>query len=217
MCSIQSLISDLKLRLSKLESQQQHWLGIAGAPGSGKSTLATELMNGVGDSAVVIPMDGYHLFQHQLNCLPDPAEAHARRGAPFTFDAERFVKDLKLAKTSGNGSFPSFDHGVGDPVADKIVLELHKHRIVIVEGNYLLLDQSPWNNLKHAVFDETWFLDVPIQECKRRVLNRHIATGKPEDIAQQRIELNDGPNAELVNSVSPRNADRIIRIPEHNA
>ena len=212
MCSIQSLIDDLKTCMSQLRANQQHWLGIAGAPGSGKSTLAAALMEGLGEAAVVIPMDGYHLFRHQLNNLPDPADAHARRGAPFTFDAERFVKDLKLAKSTGNGSFPGFDHGVGDPVENTILLNCSTHRIVIVEGNYLLLDESPWNDLKQQVFDESWFLDVPVEECKRRVLCRHIATGKSPNVAKQRIENNDGLNAELVNKVSPKNSDRIIRL-----
>ena len=212
MDSVLSLIDALKHRASAQTSDQQYWLGIAGAPGSGKSTLAAELIDGLGDIAVVIPMDGYHLYRRQLDLLDNSVKAHARRGAPFTFDAQRFVHELQLARSTGNGSFPSFDHGVGDPVEDSIQLELSKHRIVIVEGNYLLLDDLPWCQLKETVFDETWFLDVPEAECKRRVLRRHIATGKSEVVAQQRVDNNDEPNAKLVNAVSPQNADRTIRL-----
>lgn len=212
MDSIQSLVDELKLRASTLQQGQQYWLGIAGAPGSGKSTLAAKLIGGLGDIAVVVPMDGYHLYRHQLDLLDNPVKAHARRGAPFTFDVQRFVHDLQLARSTGNGSFPSFDHGIGDPVEDSIQLDRSKHRIVIVEGNYLLLDELPWCQLKETVFHETWFLDVPVEECKRRVLRRHITTGKSEVVAQQRVDNNDESNANLVNAISPKNADRTIRL-----
>lgn len=80
------------------------------------------------------------------------------------------------------------------------------------EGNYLLLDTVPWCRLREEVFDETWFLDVPVQECNRRVMERHVKVGLSEEQARLRVVTNDGINVELIAKESPANADRIIQI-----
>jgi pantothenate kinase len=76
------LIQHLKTYLAS-DSQNTLWIGLAGAPGSGKSTLAAKLQAQFGDSLLVIPQDGYHYYRHQLDAMPDPAMAHARRGSPL--------------------------------------------------------------------------------------------------------------------------------------
>jgi pantothenate kinase len=91
--------------------------------------------------------------------MDDPEYAHARRGAEFTFDAYRFVKDITAAKEEGVASFPDFDHAMGDPEENKINFDSSKHQVVIVEGLYVLLDKEPWGQLKD-VFNRTFFLDT---------------------------------------------------------
>lgn len=81
--------------------------------------------------------------------------------------------------------------------------------MVIVEGNYLLLQEGAWKDVS-SVFDEKWFIEVNIETAMQRVLRRHISTGKPPDVAKWRIEYNDRPNAELVMK-SKTNADLIIK------
>ncbi len=207
---IQELCEHLQAKARGLRSGRQFWLGIAGPPGSGKSTLCQSLLARLGDSAVVLPMDGYHFRRDQLDRMPDAEEAHRRRGAPFTFDAERFVRELSAARATGSGRFPSFDHAAGDPIENDIQLLADLHQIVIVEGNYLLLDDDPWRRLR-ALFDESWYLDVGLALCKQRVERRHIRAGCDPQTARFRAETNDGPNAEWVARTSPQNADRIIR------
>lgn len=211
--NIQHLVDCLQERVAALPAGQQYWLGIAGAPGAGKSWLSGRLQRAMGDAGVVIPMDGYHFARQELDAMPDPAEAHRRRGAPFTFNAARFARELAEARARGQGSFPSFDHGIGDPREGDIRLDRQRHKLVIVEGNYLLLDEPPWNAVRE-ILDETWFLDVDIKVCKERVRQRFLDTGRDEATAQFRVDYNDGPNAELVCRVSPGNADRVIRLVE---
>lgn len=208
--NVERLVVELERTVSRRPADDQFWLGIAGAPGSGKSTLAAALHDQLNASSVVVPMDGYHLYRHQLDALPDSQTAHQRRGAPFTFDAARCVRDLQLAKQSRTGSFPSFDHGIGDPVEDAIVLN-PSIRIVLVEGNYLLLGEDPWRKLQESVFDESWFLDVPLDVCAQRVEARHIQTGKPPQRARERVLNNDLPNGRLICESSPQRSDRILR------
>ena len=142
--------------------------------------------------------------------MDDPGEAYIRRGAPFTFNAERFVSELVEARQRGEGVFPSFDHGAGDPIEGDIRLTKDQ-RVVLVEGNYVLLDDEPWHRLRE-IFDETWFMDVPVEECNRRVAARHVTVGLTEEQAQVRVDTNDGINAVLIAEVSPKNANRMVRI-----
>ncbi|OMO78400.1 hypothetical protein CCACVL1_14422 [Corchorus capsularis] len=160
------------------------------------------------DVAVVVPMDGFHLYRSQLDAMENPEEAHARRGAPWTFDPMLLLNCLKKLRNQGSVYVPSFDHGVGDPIEDDIFVSL-QHKVVIVEGNYLLLDEGVWKDISN-IFDEKWFIDVDLDTAMQRVLKRHISTGKPPDVAQWRIDYNDRPNAELIMK-SKKNADLVIR------
>ncbi|OMH36203.1 uridine kinase [Motiliproteus sp. MSK22-1] len=206
------LATELMKKIDQLEDNSQYWIGLAGVPGSGKSTIAAELKHRLESLLTIIPMDGYHYYRHELDQMDDPKLAHARRGAPFTFNAKRFVADLTEAKKLGTGTFPDFDHNVGDPIEGAITLTTKTPQIVLVEGNYLLLDDSPWCLLKEQVFDETWLLYVPHAESHRRVYQRHLTTGLTENQARFRVEQNDSPNAELITTASTKNANRIIKI-----
>lgn len=128
--------------------------------------------------------------------------------APWTFNPTRLLTCLKNLRVHGSVYAPSFDHGVGDPVEDDIFVNL-QHKIIIVEGNYLLLEDGVWKEIS-SLFDEKWFIDIDIDKAMQRVLKRHISTGKPADIAMQRVENNDRLNAELIMK-SKKNADIIIK------
>jgi pantothenate kinase len=126
-------------------------------------------------------------------------EAYARRGAHWTFDGAAFVAAIRRLKQQGAASLPSFDHGVGDPIEDDIQIDAARHAVVLVEGNYLFLEQEPWVQLRE-LFDDAWFVDCPVDLAMQRVFDRQVGIGLAPEVSLGRIAGNDRPNALLVNA-----------------
>lgn len=141
-------------------------------------------------------MDGYHLSRAQLDAMPDPQTAHARRGAAFTFDAPAFLalarklRDPILPETKTLYA-PSFDHAQKDPVADDIPIAASV-RILVFEGNYLSLNHGPWKEAAELM-DELWFVDVGFEVARGRLIKRHVEAGiaRDEGEAARRADEND--------------------------
>lgn len=183
-------------------------IALAGVPGSGKSTMAHKISDYINNTlnvrCTVMGIDGFHLSRAQLRSLPDPQLAFARRGAPFTLDAEavvQFVHRLrKTCQTSKRGVIyaPSFDHKLKDPVPNGVTIA-PETSIVIIEGLYLLLDSEPWKEIASLV-DEKWMLEADLQVCRTRVAKRHVEAGIEPDLelAYRRVDSNDLVNAEYI-------------------
>jgi pantothenate kinase len=189
---------------SDLAAQVLEWAGdktrfmmaIAAPPGSGKTTLAEALRKELaqrGESVVVVPMDGFHFDDSVLN-----ARGHrARKGAPYTFDALGFEVLLKRIKACEPSiAIPVFDRHMELSRAAADIVE-GDTRIVIVEGNYLLLQQEPWVRLK-TLFDFTVYLDVQRDELERRLTQRILAHGHDLAYAKNWIASNDMLNIDTV-------------------
>lgn len=180
-------------------------LGITGPPGAGKSTVARRLVDAVGEAAVLIGMDGYHLAHAELVRL-GRAE---RKGAPDTFDAAGYVALLHRLREPGTGTIyaPKFRRVIEEPIAGAVPVA-PEVSLVITEGNYLLLDIPPWSAIR-ALLDEVWFL-APDEQIRRRWLTaRHCRYGRTAAQAAERTAGSDGRNARLIAPTSDR-ADLII-------
>lgn len=177
----------------KAQGHARFMVAIAGAPASGKSTLAQNLAKELGETAIVVPMDGFHLDDIILN-----ARGHRpRKGAPFTFDARGFENLLKRIRAGEPEiAIPVFDRAMELSRAGADIVD-EKAMIVLVEGNYLLLKQPPWNALR-ALFDFTIYLDVPKAELERRLIQRWLDHGFDMAYATNWIASNDLPNIEEV-------------------
>lgn len=169
-------------------------LGIAGPPGAGKSTVAAAVVRALGDRAILVPMDGFHLAQAELERLGRAD----RKGAPDTFDAAGFVALLRrLRAPAGDVVYaPRFDRSVEEPIAGSIPVR-PEVPLVVVEGNYLLHDDGSWAEVA-GLLDESWFLVVDDALRLERLVARHAAFGKAPDAARTWALGPDQRNADLV-------------------
>jgi pantothenate kinase len=165
---------------------------LAGAPGAGKSTLATDLVAALGTGARVVPMDGFHLDNPVLvarGLLPC-------KGCPESFDALGFVHLVQRLRVEAEVVIPVFDRHLDLARAGGDVVGADD-RLLIVEGNYLLLDADPWAQAR-PLYDLTIALDVPEAELERRLIARWLEHGHDADAARARALSNDIPNARRV-------------------
>lgn len=182
-------------------------LGIAGGPGSGKSTLARELVAALGPAAAYVPMDGFHMKHAKLEAL-GMVEA---KGAPQTFEGAAFADFLAALKAaSGPISGPGYSRKIEDVVVDAFTVEAAT-RLLVVEGNYLLLSSSPWWRVR-PLLDFAVFIDVPRELVRSRLMKRHAEEGLfTEERNRAHIERTDLPNFDLVLRSAPQ-ADLVISI-----
>lgn len=193
-------MTDLKALATTIRTKagdaRRYMVAIAGAPASGKSTTAAVLRDeliAMGETAVVVPMDGFHLDDIILN-----ARGHRpRKGAPFTFDVGGFETLLKRIRAGEPEIFiPVFDRSMElSRNAADVVAE--SSRFILIEGNYLLLDEAPWNRLRN-LFDYAIYLDVPVEELERRLVQRWLDHGFDMTYATNWIASNDLPNIKEV-------------------
>jgi pantothenate kinase len=167
-------------------------VAVAGAPGAGKSTLAARMVDELGQGAALVPMDGYHLD----NAILDARGQRFAKGSPETFDVAGLAAMLRRLKAEDEVIIPVFDRDIDLSRGSARVVG-PQARIAVVEGNYLLLRDAPWNGLS-ALWDLTVFLDVPEAELERRLVARWLHHGLDPAAARHRAEANDLSNARLV-------------------
>ncbi len=185
-------------------------LGIAGSPGAGKSTLVEQLLARIAerlgpDWVAHLPMDGFHLADDQLRRLG----ALERKGAPDTFDPAGYAHLLErvAVETESPVYAPGFDRTLEQPLAAALVV-LPTARLVVTEGNYLLLDHPAWQRAREAM-DRVWFVTAEEDLRVQRLVARHVEFGKSPGAAHAWVAGTDQRNADLV-SPTAATADLVV-------
>ncbi|MBL1242503.1 MAG: nucleoside/nucleotide kinase family protein [OCS116 cluster bacterium] len=198
--SVDGLIDILK------DSPDRVIVAVAGAPASGKSTIAEALVERLNEYeaglAAAAPMDGFHLDDGLLKAKG----LFATKGAPDTFDVGGFASLVERLSLNEEAEInvPLFDRDleISRAGARSIAKDV---KIVVIEGNYLLLDKSPWTDMR-PFYDLTVFIDVPLEVLKQRLIQRWKSYDYTPDMIQKKLDVTDMPNVELVVSQS-LNAD----------
>ena len=200
---IRAAVAELRARVA---AGKRMLLGITGSPGSGKSTFAAGLhaLFGAG-TAVVVPMDGFHLG----NAIIDGTPLRQRKGAIDTFDVGGYLSLLqRLARRDEPVVYaPDFRRQIDEPVAASIAVPASVP-LVITEGNYLLADHPAWRQVRSQL-DEVWFMDTPPDLRLERLVDRHVHFGMARPAAEEWAGGSDEANARLIESTRPA-ADRVI-------
>jgi pantothenate kinase len=205
--TLESLADDA---VALADSGRRAVLGIAGSPGAGKSTLVTLLLDLITDRhgpewVAHVPMDGFHLADRQLRRLG----LLDRKGAPETFDAAGYASLLERVRreTSAEVFAPGFDRDLEQPLAAALVVP-PTARLVVTEGNYLLLDRPEWARARRSM-DLVWFVTADEDTRVSRLTARHMEFGKTPEQARAWVADVDRGNAALVAATASA-ADRVI-------
>lgn len=169
-------------------------LAIAGGPGTGKSTMALKLTEALGPDAAYVPMDGFHMKHAKLEELGTAAD----KGMPHTFEGAAFAEFLARLKTAtGPVSGPGYSRKIEDVVDDAFSVPATT-RLLIVEGNYLLLATAPWWRVR-PLLDRAVYIEIPRETVRTRLMKRHAEEGLfTEERNRTHIERVDLPNYDLV-------------------
>ncbi len=176
-------------------------LGLVGPPGAGKSTLAIALQQAFAEESQVVPMDGFHLANAELQRLGRAG----RKGAPDTFDSAGYAALLQRLREQRADEIiyaPEFRRAIEEPIAGAIAVFAHT-RLIITEGNYLLLDDGPWARVA-ALLDDVWYVDVDDAQRNHRLVRRHEEFGRSPQAARAWVDSTDAPNARLIAATRSR-------------
>ncbi|MFG2039159.1 nucleoside/nucleotide kinase family protein [Dactylosporangium sp. NPDC048998] len=183
-------------------------IGICGPPAAGKSTLSSALSDALnvhdGLSSAAVPMDGFHLSNAELDRLG----LTDRKGAPETFDAAGFVHLLRRLRAGEDLVYaPSYSRTLHESIGGVIPVPSDV-RVIVVEGNYLLLDHGPWSSVR-GLLDLVLYLDAPDEVRQESLVRRQLAKGLALPEAQDWVYRSDERNAEVIAGTRNR-ADLIL-------
>jgi pantothenate kinase len=178
-------------------------IGICGPPAAGKSTLSNALAAAI-ESSVAVPMDGFHLSNAELDRLG----LAGRKGAPETFDAAGFVHLLRRLRAADHLVYaPSYSRTLHESIGGVIPVPVTT-RVIVVEGNYLLLDEGPWAQVRELL-DLVLYLDAPDDLRQDSLVRRQLAKGLDLHDAHDWVERSDERNAAVIAGTRDR-ADLIL-------
>ena len=214
--------------LSRCSSGPRLMVAVAGPPGCGKTAFATILVaviNAEADEnlAVFVGLDGWHypneyLTTHFIERGDERIALRRIKGAPETFDTAAAYDGLTQMRRGGLVIFPVYSRRLHEPVPGGGTVR-PSHKIVVVEGNYLLLGEDPWRRFRD-LFDLRIFISAPLETLMASLAERHQRGGKtPETITRHMHEV-DLPNVRrvmagaayaqvLVHKADAKNVERI--------
>ena len=192
---------------------------LAAPPGAGKSTLLSFLSRLAQERNIpavqTAGIDGFHrrqeyLLTHFVQRGGKQVSMVEIKGAPVTFDLDRLTAGIRKIASGVNCPWPVYDRLLHNPVEDAVRID---GSIVLLEGNYLLLDEDGWRDLSSCA-DYTVSVTADENLLRARLIDRRIKTGVERDAAVRFVDFSDMPNVRLCLEKS-KPADLRLRIDEY--
>ena len=193
------LLSILFYNLDQSNLQRRYFIALAGPPASGKSTISEKLnedLNTKGFPTDILQMDGFHLDDGILNFT----NLLSRKGSPETFDVMGLKSFLIRLANEPEVIVPIFDRALELSRSSAVTISNNK-KIIIVEGNYLLLNSHPWSEL-NDYFDSKIMIHCEESVLEKRLIDRWKGFNLTQDQINQKVYENDLPNGVNVNQNS---------------
>ena len=175
----------------KNDLKNRYFIALSGPPASGKSTISEKLVNDLtlkGHNSSILQMDGFHYDDQILK----QKSLLLKKGAPETFDVMGFLNFLLRLQNEDEVAIPIFDRSLELSRSSAVIIS-KETRVVIVEGNYLLLKTHPWREL-HKFFNSTIMISTKHEILEKRLLERWRSFNIPEEEIKQKVFENDLPN-----------------------
>ena len=175
----------------KNDLKNRYFIALSGPPASGKSTISEKLVNDLtlkGHNSSILQMDGFHYDDQIL----EQKSLLLKKGAPETFDVMGFLNFLLRLQNEDEVAIPIFDRSLELSRSSAVIIS-KETRVVIVEGNYLLLKTHPWREL-HKFFNSTIMISTKHEILEKRLLERWRSFNIPEEEIKQKVFENDLPN-----------------------
>mgnify|MGYP003315391866 CR=1 FL=1 len=179
----------------KNNSKHRYFIALSGPPASGKSTISEKLVKDLtfkGYNSSILQMDGYHYDNQILK----QKSLLLKKGAPETFDVMGFLNFLSRLQNEDEVAIPIFDRSLELSRSSAVIIS-KEIRVIIVEGNYLLLKKKPWEKLRNF-FDYTISIKCSLKALEKRLIDRWKSFGIDDEIVNKKVFENDLPNGQFV-------------------
>tara|TARA_B100000925_G_scaffold153305_1_gene114966 strand:- start:318 stop:947 length:630 start_codon:yes stop_codon:yes gene_type:complete len=175
----------------KNDLKNRYFIALSGPPASGKSTISEKLVKDLtlkGHNSSILQMDGFHYDDQILK----QKSLLLKKGAPETFDVMGFLNFLFRLQNENEVAIPIFDRSLELSRSSAVIIS-KETRVVIVEGNYILLRTHPWREL-HKFFNSTIMINTKNEILEKRLIERWRSFNIPEEEIKQKVFENDLPN-----------------------
>ena len=175
----------------KNDLKNRYFIALSGPPASGKSTISEKLLKDLtlkGHNSSILQMDGFHYDDQILK----QKSLLLKKGAPETFDVMGFLNFLFRLQNENEVAIPIFDRSLELSRSSDVIIS-KETRVVIVEGNYILLKTHPWREL-HKFFNSTIMINTKHEILEKRLIERWRSFNIPEEEIKQKVFENDLPN-----------------------
>ena len=175
----------------KNDLKNRYFIALSGPPASGKSTISEKLLKDLtlkGHNSSILQMDGFHYDDQILK----QKSLLLKKGAPETFDVMGFLNFLFRLRNENEVAIPIFDRSLELSRSSAVIIS-KETRVVILEGNYILLKTHPWREL-HKFFNSTIMINTKNEILEKRLIERWRSFNIPEEEIKQKVFENDLPN-----------------------